>query len=788
MNWTLFKNSLVVSGLATLLSVAFGLMAAFWLAGLGTRWRTRWLGAAIASLALPPFLVANCWMHYLGNGGLWHNWLPVNIYSLPGTVWVLALLTWPITLLAVLGAWRRLEPSQLEADMAVTGGALVRGLLLPLARGALTQAAVLTFVLALNNFAVPALLQVKVYPAEAWVDFNTTFNSWGTLATSWPMIVVPILLLIWFRKREVAWPQIESPVPAKLFRQQLGKSWSVACGAGTALLVLLSLVLPLWQLATTKRTWSELPSAVAAGHAALWNSFALAAAAATLCVSLGLIGWRWPVGLALWVPFFVPGVLLGIALIMVFNRPVFAAFYQSVGIVILAFGIRYLAVGWNGVARAMRVTDRDLTDAARLDGASRWQMLRHVQWPQISPQVAAVWYVIFLLCLWDVESIVLVMPPGGETMAVRIFNFLHYGHNPQVDALCLVLLMLAIGPLVVWKFWRRIACCVLRIGKLQSALILGILAALFLTSCSQENATERTLDSKLFSRVEVIGTRGAGVGQFNKPRSLAIDHQDNLYVVDMTARVQKFSPDGRYLLSWQFKQTDLGKPKGMTCDKDGNIVVVEPHYQKINIYSPQGKLLERWGVHGTNAGQLIMPRSAAVNSHGNLVVPEYTLVDRVQEFTHEGKFVRAFGEPGEENGKFSRPEGVCVDAADRIYVADSCNHRIQVFSPEGKWLRSYGRAGSGPGELSYPYDICMDKAGRQYVCEFGNSRIQVFDKNGQSIEIIGGPGAEPGQFSNPWCIALDSKENLYVVDSQNHRVQKFIRRQDVAAVKGKPAL
>jgi ABC-type Fe3+ transport system permease subunit/DNA-binding beta-propeller fold protein YncE len=791
MNWVLFRNSLLVSGLATLLSAAFGLMAAFWLAGRETRQRAWWMAAAIAALALPPFVVTNCWMHYLGNGGLWRNWLPLNIYSLGGTIWVLALLTWPITMLAVLGAWRRLEPSQLESDMALTGGALARGLLLPLARGALTQVAVLTFVLALNNFAVPALLQVKVFPAEAWVDFNTTFNSLGALETSWPMILVPILLLIWFRKREVAWPQMESPVPAKLFRQQLGKTWSGSCGIGTAMLLLISVGLPLLQLATTQRTWSELPSAATTGLVAIWNSFALAAAAATLCVVLGLIGWRWPVGLALWVPFFVPGVLLGIGLIVVFNRPIFAAFYQSVGIVILAFGIRYLALGWNGVARAMRMTDRDLTDVARLDGASRWQMLRHVQWPQISPQAAAVWYIIFLLCLWDVESIVLIMPPGGETMAVRIFNFLHYGHNPQVDALCLLLLVLAVAPMVIWSAGRWIvkwsAECGVRSAesKNRMAMLLVIFGALFLTSCSQESSTGRTLDSKLFSAVEVIGTRGAGVGQFNKPRSLAIDHEDNLYVVDMTGRVQKFSPDGHYLLSWQMQQTDLGKPKGMTCDHDGNIVVVEPHYQRINFFTPEGKLVERWGDHGTNVGQLIMPRSAAVNSHGNLVIPEYTLVDRVQEFTHDGKLVRAFGESGEADGKFSRPEGVCVDSADRIYVADSCNHRIQVFSPEGKWLRSYGTAGSGAGELSYPYDICIDKAGRQYVCEFGNSRIQIFDKNGQTVEIIGGAGAEPGKFSNPWCIALDSKENLYVVDSQNHRVQKFLRRQDVAEQPGK---
>ena len=149
--------------------------------------------------------------------------------------------------------------------------------------------------------------------------------------------------------------------------------------------------------------------------------------------------------------------LLGIALIVLFNRPWFALLYQSAGIVILAFVIRYLALGWNSLAHALQTVDRDLTDAARLDGATRWQMLRYVQWPQIAPQAAAAWYVVFLLCLWDVESMILVVPPGGETLALRVFNLLHYGHNAQVNALCLTLLALAVAPLVVWKAW-----CVVR--------------------------------------------------------------------------------------------------------------------------------------------------------------------------------------------------------------------------------------------------------------------------------------------------------------------------------------
>jgi sugar lactone lactonase YvrE len=201
----------------------------------------------------------------------------------------------------------------------------------------------------------------------------------------------------------------------------------------------------------------------------------------------------------------------------------------------------------------------------------------------------------------------------------------------------------------------------------------------------------------------------------------------------------------------------------------------------VSLFKPDGTRLEQWGERGTNAGQFIMPRAVAINSHGDYLVPEYTEVDRVQQFTgKDKKLVRVIGHTGTDNGNFDRPEGVCVDAQDRLYVADSCNHRIQVFSPDGKWLRTYGRAGTAPGEFSYPYDIRVDKAGRQYVCEFGGSRLQIFDANDKPLEVIGGPGAAPGQFANPWSMAFDSEGDLYVADSQNHRVQKFIRRKDVA--------
>ena len=282
MNWPLLINSLLVSSLAALLATLFGLVAALCLAGLTTNARRMLLVSAVMTAALPPFLVTNCWLHFLGLAGVWRGWLPFDILSPAGAIWVLSLLTWPIPLLAVWGAWQRLEPSQLECDPAVTGWTLIRGLLLPLARTTLAQAAVLTFVLALNNFAVPAILQVKVFPAEMWLRFNTNFDTAGALRLSWPLVLGPLILLAWLVRSELPWPRLEGTVPHRLFRNQLGAAWFWSCAIVTVALCFVSLGLPLLQLVSVKRTWTELPGTLAAGQAALWSSFWFATAAATI--------------------------------------------------------------------------------------------------------------------------------------------------------------------------------------------------------------------------------------------------------------------------------------------------------------------------------------------------------------------------------------------------------------------------------------------------------------------------------------------------------------------------
>ncbi|MEW6305511.1 MAG: ABC transporter permease subunit [Verrucomicrobiota bacterium] len=910
MELTLFQNSLLVSASATLLAGLCGVMVALWAFGLSHRWRRVVMGCAVVALCWPHFLVTACWLDLFGLTGTWRAWIPWDIYSLSGTVWLLALVYWPVPMLLTLAAWQHLPPQSLEVDAELRGARLLRHLLLPHARQPLLLALAIVFVLALNNFAIPAILQTKVYPAEVWISFNTTFDYAAALRLSWPLVLAPLLLLAVTRNRSVEWSGFAAPMNATTLRRQLGSGWFQTAGGLSCLLLALSVILPSVQLLSNSRTWSEMTGAIAAGSNAIAWSFFTAALAATLATALGLLLWRSRPANLLWLLFLMPGVLVGIALIYLLNRPPLAAFYQSAGVVLLALVIRYVALARTGMAVAMRSLNRDLIDSARLAGASAAEIFTKVQWPQIAASVAAVWYLIYLLCLWDVESLVLIIPPGAETLSLRIFHLLHYGHNAQVAALCTLLLALALLPLTIWIIfqttrrqpssssssssnprsrrgneahysspvppgtpenspaihrwvtglyeqlapqgrqnvyrrsmehasanprlfpsweglgvgsWRALRIVLtqrrnrsslspqrgegsrVRGGysydmissqhgassnppglELQdffriSSFGFRISILLLLTSCQPPHDHNTTpLPGDLFSGVQIIGSRGTGAGQFNKPRSLAVDLDDNLYVVDMTGRVQKFSPAGQFLAFWQMPQTDLGRPKGMCLDELGNIVVIEPHYSRINHFSPDGKLATQWGRHGTNAGFVAFPRAAVVNTRGEIYVSEYGKTERIQRFTSQGAaFLTEFGRAGQGDGEFSRPEGLGIDAVGQIYVADSCNHRIQIFSPDGHFLRAYGRAGRDRGELSYPYDVRIDEAGRQFVCEFGNSRIQIFDAEGKPLEIIGGPGTAPGEFANPWSIAFDSHGNLYVADSANHRVQKLLRRHPV---------
>ncbi len=297
-----------------------------------------------------------------------------------------------------------------------------------------------------------------------------------------------------------------------------------------------------------------------------------------------------------------------------------------------------------------------------------------------------------------------------------------------------------------------------------------VVAPLLLAGCWQDGASLGQLDV-------VWGRRGISDGRLQKPRALAIDADDQIYVVDMTARIQVFDTEGNFLRGWQTPEHKTGKPTGLSIDREGRVLVADTHYYRLLIYSPDGQLVQTiGGTNGQAPGEFGLVTDAVQDRHGNYYVAEYGEYDRIQKFTREGEFLLQWGSHGSEPGQFARPQNLTIDQQDRIWVADACNHRIQIFDREGKLLKIWGRQGGRPGELYYPYDLALAPGGIVYVCEYGNHRVQKLEETEdgfRSLGCWGTHGRKPGQMHNPWALVRDSHGRLHVLDTNNHRIQRI---------------
>lgn len=281
-----------------------------------------------------------------------------------------------------------------------------------------------------------------------------------------------------------------------------------------------------------------------------------------------------------------------------------------------------------------------------------------------------------------------------------------------------------------------------------------------------------------FGELDLAWSRqGLAPGRLQKPRAMAIDAQDRIYIVDFTARVQVFDPDGKFLLGWKTPASKDGRPTGISIDADGTVMVADTHYYRVLFYTPEGKLLEErtiGGTVGSAPGEFGFVTDAVRAADGSLFVSEYSQNDRIQKFAPDGSHLLQWGEPGSGPGEFRRPQSLLLDGQGQLVVSDSCNHRLQIFDQQGSHLATWANEGSGRGELYYPYGLTADATGNMYVCEYGNHRVQKFGSDGKSLGIWGRQGRQPGELWDPWAVVVDSAGRLHVLDTGNHRVQRIV--------------
>lgn len=134
-------------------------------------------------------------------------------------------------------------------------------------------------------------------------------------------------------------------------------------------------------------------------------------------------------------------------------------------------------------------------------------------------------------------------------------------------------------------------------------------------------------DGNSGEKLQVIGTRGSGDGEFNLPVSLAVAPNGDFYVVDGgNFRIQGFTPDGKFKVKFGDvgrRSGQFARPKDIAIDREGNIYVTDSSFANFQIFNPKGELLLFVGERGSEgmAAQFMLPSGITVDrSDGRIYV------------------------------------------------------------------------------------------------------------------------------------------------------------------------
>jgi sugar lactone lactonase YvrE len=289
---------------------------------------------------------------------------------------------------------------------------------------------------------------------------------------------------------------------------------------------------------------------------------------------------------------------------------------------------------------------------------------------------------------------------------------------------------------------------------------MGLLsAALVMAASTQVTAQEYTFTT-LAGPPELGPGSADGPGnlaRFRGPSGAAVDSAGNVYVADMVNHtIRKVTPAGVV--------TTLAGLAGSSGSADGT---------------------------GSDA-QFKYPGGVAVDSAGNAYVADAATIRKVTP----GAVVTTLAGLTKSNGsadgtgsaaRFNYPWGVAVDGAGNVYVADTYNHTIRKVTPGGVVTTLAGLAGSsgsddGTGSdarFYSPQGVAVDSAGNVYVADTWNWMIRKVTPGGVvttlagaryegigliKTEAVDGTGSA-ARFIHPLGVAVDSAGNVYVADS-----------------------
>ena len=361
-------------------------------------------------------------------------------------------------------------------------------------------------------------------------------------------------------------------------------------------------------------------------------------------------------------------------------------------------------------------------------------------------------------------------------------------------------------------------------------------------------------------RIDTIAGSGVGddgpavAARLQRPEGVAVAAAGNVYIADTgNHRIRRVDPFGTITtVAGGGRGPDhlpadtawLDSPSGVALDGSGNLYIADSRNHRIRRVDATGTVASVAGSHSLDYSGDHGPAIAAVMDHPKDVaavgtcqswvpwinrttteqVAESVAMDgsctlyiadtenhRIRRVDSSGTITTVAGTgergAGGDGGPavaaaLNGPEGVAVDAAGNLYIADSGNHRIRRVDVSGTvtTIAGTGRPGySGDGgpaakaQLGSPSGVAVDDAGNLYIAETGTSRIRRVDVSGTITTIAGtgrfgysgdGGPAVMAQLGSPVDVAVDDEGNVYIADTLNSRIRRVDPSGTITTIAG----
>ena len=501
-NLKAMKNTLIIAVFATFFATVVGVFFA-WLLGrsdIPLKGVMKFLFSI--PFMIPPFLAAMSWdMMFSGRGGYVNKALmsllhltkaPFNINSLAGIIVIEVGYYFPFVYMQVVSALERMDPTLEESARIAGAGQLyvIRTITLPLTIPAISSGVLLVLITSLSNYGIPSMVGyskgIFTLPTMIVELMNRAGGSFVGIRQAAALsivlfIVVAIALLIQRRllthgRYDIIKGKSMRPMLIKLRGAKL--PLLVFSFVFLALVVIAPIVMIIlvsfnkaWGLPFTieNLTVMHYVNVVTKNKMvtdSVKNSLFLAFSAGLICLLLGtmlayVIYKVKPRGGALLemmavLPYSLPGTVMSIGCILAWSGAFFGiSLYNTIWIILVAYIARYLSYVLKSSSAALQQVHPSLEEAARSCGASHYDALKDVTLPLIKPAMLSGFFLVFLPCMRELTTSILLYGPKTRTLGVAIYQLRTNGQINQAAALSVMTIILIIVMNNIVKYITR---------------------------------------------------------------------------------------------------------------------------------------------------------------------------------------------------------------------------------------------------------------------------------------------------------------------------------------------